>query len=288
MKLRSAVLSTLAYAAVFRQALPVEQIHFFLVQQKASLAQIKKIVAHFVRQKKLGAHNHHYFLPLFPPHRHNQTVLDQKYQLALRATRLLSWIATIQLIGVSGAVAAGSPQKGDDIDLFIITSPGCVWITRLCAVIMLELCGIRRKPRDRYVADKICLNFFLDSNHLQLPPDDHTLYGAHEVVQMQPLWDEGVVYRNFLNVNSWVSHFLPNAYSFLQQHAQQRSVSNFMRHSAVFLISLFEQPARIIQWWYMKKRKMHEVITAGVARFHPNKTSSRILKRFITIQQQIA
>ncbi len=287
-QLRFAVLSTVSYAAVFRQALTVEQIHFFLIRHKASSAQVKKIVAHLVHQKKLTVHNHHYFLPAYPPRHEDQTIVDQKYQLANRAIRLLSWIATIQLIAVSGAVGAGSPQRNDDIDLFIITKSQCLWISRLCAVVLLELLGLRRRPRDRHAANKICLNFFLDRKNLPLPVSDQTLYGAHEVVQMKPLWSIGNIYRDFLDANSWVSQFLPHAYDVVVGQARRHSLNNPIRKSVSFLLSLCEGFARTIQWWYMKNHRKHEVIETGIARFHPSKTSSQIAQYFAAIQRTTA
>src|SRR3989344_5258233 len=130
-QLRFAVLSTIAYAAVFRQALTVEQIHFFLIQHKATLAQIKKMAAHLVRQTILQERNHQYFLPAYPLRHWDHVIGDQKFQLALKTTRLLSWITTIQFNVLSGAVGAVSSQKHDDIDLFIITKRQCLWISRL-------------------------------------------------------------------------------------------------------------------------------------------------------------
>ena len=112
---------------------------------------------------------------------------------------------------------------------------------------------------------------FMSEDALSLIKNEHDLFAAHEVLQMQPLWERGGTYKKFLMANRWVGKFLPNAWKFRIQNVEpnaQKRTSSFVAIMA-WLVSLFELPARELQLWYMRKRRTTEVIAPGVLRFHP-------------------
>ena len=80
-------------------------------------------------------------------------------------------------------------DKQDDIDFFIITAKGTMWTTRLCSAFLLSAAGLRRTPNQKQVANKICLNMFMQEGDLSLPASERDLFSAHEVLQMVPLWE---------------------------------------------------------------------------------------------------
>ncbi len=104
-------------------------------------------------------------------------------------------------------------DRKDDIDLFIITKRNRLWTTRLFATIVVDLLGIRRKPGETDVRNKICLNMFMSEDALSIPKQEQDLFAAHEVLQMKPLWEREGIYKKFLMKNKWVSKFLPNAWN---------------------------------------------------------------------------
>lgn len=188
-----------------------------------------------------------------------------KWMIAKRAIRWLSLVPTIQLVGVTGGLAANNAGRDDDIDLFCIVADGTLWISRMLATTLMDIIGLRRHPKDQRVANKVCLNMFMTEGAMKLAKPDQDCFTAHEVLQMQPLFVREDTYKRFLRANQWVKKFLPNAWRWRAN--SKWKIEN--RKINKFLFTLVEPLAKIIQIWYMKKHRTSEVITDTMLRFHP-------------------
>ncbi len=196
----------------------------------------------------------------------------RKWKVAHAVAKLLARIPTIELVGVTGALAMSNAKKDDDIDFFIITSPGTLWITRLLSVILVDRIGRRRKPGDTEVSDKVCLNMFMSAGSLRVPAKERDLFSAHETIQMKPLWARDGMYARFLEANQWVQTFLPMAARSVKDRAVMHhhvTDIHLVRSVAISFLRLLEPAARRAQLWYMKNRRTNEVITDHMLRFHP-------------------
>lgn len=196
-----------------------------------------------------------------------------KREVATRIAQKLRIIPTLLLVGLTGGLAVGNAKSEDDIDLFFITRTGTLWVTRFLTVVCTEFLGLRRRPEDTNVRDKVCLNMFMAEDHLRLFLREQDLFSAHEVLQMQPLWEKEGVYKKFLSANRWVEGFLPNAWrekvKSPSDFVQGRRRSKVKRASQSLPFTFFEPLARAAQLWYMQRRRTNEVIADGVLRFHP-------------------
>ena len=190
-----------------------------------------------------------------------------KWMIAERASRWLSLVPTIQLVGVTGGLAMNNAGRDDDIDLFFIVADGTLWISRMLATILMDIIGLRRHPKDQQVANKVCLNMFMTESAMGLAPHDRDCFTAHEVLQMVPLFVRGETYARFLGSNQWVKKFLPNAW----REKYQVSGIRYQEKSdiGIWCLKLLEKPSRLFQLWYMQKHRTHEVITDTTLRFHP-------------------
>jgi hypothetical protein len=198
----------------------------------------------------------------------------QKWRIARQVSQWLRWIPTIELVGVTGGLAMNNADRRDDIDIYIVTTPGFLWISRLLAVGIISLVGRRRTPATIRFGDTICMNMFVSRQMLAIPQKERDLFAAHEVLQMAPLWDRNGTYTAFLKKNSWVKRFLPNAWAEKMKNEKLKmknySKSNFTFYILHFTLLLCEPFARFIQIWYMRHRRTSEVITDDVLRFHPH------------------
>lgn len=201
---RDAILATLAYADVFDYPLTRQELSRWLIR------------AGRPDTKTLQQKNGYYFLPgrsSIVARRKNLRVWQQaKWNIARRAARLLARIPSIHLVGVTGGLAMNNASREDDIDLFIVVKRGTLWTSRLAATILMDLMGLRRHPHEISVANKVCLNMFAST--LSIPPRERDLFSAHEVLQMEPVFDRAHTYKKFLQANRWVSTFLPNAWRY--------------------------------------------------------------------------
>jgi hypothetical protein len=125
---------------------------------------------------------------------------DRLWRRARRFVRVLRALPFVRMIGITGALAMRNSAAGDDIDVFIVTAPDRVWLTRAFAiglVYMGKLCG-----------DTLCPNYLISERVFAL--ERHTLFVAHEFAQMSPVYGFAV-YDQMLTANGWVHSFLPNA-----------------------------------------------------------------------------
>lgn len=267
-----------AYADIFDYPLTVEELGLWCVKKNNKHLQIPP---NLIRQ---GAYVYLKGRKNIVSQRSKRfSASKEKWRIARRAGWWLRLIPMIRLVGVTGGLAMNNAGAGDDIDLFIITQKNTVWTTRLFSTFIVDLLGIRRKPGETDVADKVCLNMFESEDALTIPKKEQDLFSAHEVLQMQPLWEKGDTYAKFLTKNKWVMKILPNAW--IHKHKAQSTkhkihskskntnIWNFVLQIYfefwIWCLRFLERPARAVQLWYMKRHRTTEVVTDRVLRFHP-------------------
>ncbi|MFZ5845459.1 MAG: hypothetical protein ACOY0S_03260 [Patescibacteria group bacterium] len=263
--LREAVSVTLTYADIFGYPLTGAEIAYWLVGRSLTSA-----------ETKIGGKRQFYFLPgrgrLVALRRERESWSATKWQIARKIGGWLRLVPTLKLVGVTGGLAVNNAKKDDDIDLFLVTAQGTLWISRLVATILVEILGKRRRPGEQSFKDKICLNMFMAEDHLALTASERDLFAAHEILQMRPLWERDRAYQKFLKANAWVAKFLPNAWKEKVKSEKLKvksELKGFLFSIWHLAFSILEPVARAFQVWYMRKRRTSEVISRGVIRFHP-------------------
>lgn len=203
-----------------------------------------------------------------------QEISQVKLKKAQTASDLLKRIPFVQMVALTGGAAMQNSKISDDIDILIIARKGTLWLTRLLSTLFADLKGIRRKPNDKRVNNKICLNMFMEDGYLTLPQRERDLYGAHEVYQIKPLFDKDGVYVRFLKANYWARKFLPNAVS-----GSKYQVLNIKKgqQNTFYILEWF---AKLLQLLYMKQKRTTEVIAPHIVRFHPKDYRSKVLREY--------
>lgn len=260
--LQLSIQKTLSYAAFFNFPLTKDQLHFWLISSKRYSYQ--DVTA--VYRRILSSEEKHLL-------QERLTLTQEKTHLARQVTSLLSHIPSIKLIALTGSLAVSNAKADDDIDLMIVTSSNTLWLTRLIVIPLISLFFKRRHPKSESNRDSICLNLWLDQTALEVPFFKQNLYTAHEVLQIQTLYDPHCYYGHFIYANSWTQKYLANAYSILTT-----SLSSTMEGERNNLISsiirLFNSFAYKIQYLYMKPRITRETIGLHSAFFHPRDLSN--------------
>ncbi|HJW48474.1 MAG TPA: hypothetical protein VJ726_03565, partial [Candidatus Limnocylindria bacterium] len=116
-----------------------------------------------------------------------------------------AWICRLPLVrfvGVTGALAMSNAERRADIDLFILTHPGRVWLCRLLVLAVVRVAALR--------GHRLCPNFLLSTAEPLLR--ERNLFAAHEIAQMVPL-RATEHYARFIDANRWAQGYLPNAFS---------------------------------------------------------------------------
>ena len=271
------MIRAVCYADVFGYPLGVDELKKFQIQTPASPAgrqnskQVSQIQGYVVLRGREG---------LVSLRKQRESCSPLKLSIARNACRFLRSIPTIQLVAVTGSVAMCNADEKDDIDFLIVTKTGWLWTTRFLVVVWLDICGMRRKPDNKNVTNKICVNMFVDDAHMVVPEKERDVFSAHEVVQARILWARGDTNERFYQGNEWVREYLPHV---------QCSMFNFQNHVpyhlpfTIYLLSFLnpvEPFFQFVQLTYMKHRRTSEVIQKGYLRFHPNDARTWVLREY--------
>lgn len=288
-KTYTSILKTICYADIFEYPLKEEEVELWVTgkNEDSPASQARALRAGIKRANGVIAHKNSFMFlkgrDWFLELRHQREIFSQKkIAIAESIASFLKRTPTIKLIGVSGSVAMVNADEDDDIDLFIITSRNSLWLTRLLATIIVDLLGKRRRPNDTYVADKICLNMFVDEDSLATSKDRQNLYTAHEVCQLKVLYDRDNTHQKFLAANVWVRKFLPNGIDikilrYKDTKSKEKKSPNILISQ---YLSILNWLAKHLQLLYMKRHRTHEFVTDHCLFFHPKDYTQDILSAF--------
>lgn len=200
--LRAAVRHTLAYADIFDYPLTTGEIHRYLHGVAATPDDLHALLAHGVA----GVEDHGGFYVLAG---RLWTIAERRRRAAISGplagrahlyARLLKYVPFVRMVGLTGSLAMGNVDGRGDIDLLVVAAPGRVWLGRAAVIALVYLA--------RLAGDTLCPNYVLAEDALTL--DDASVYGAHELAQMVPLYGRAV-YRRLWAANPRVAEQLPNA-----------------------------------------------------------------------------
>lgn len=296
MSVNDSIFSTIAYFQVFNYFLKVNELHEYLhTQIDVSIHELIKQIEsenrevngyiisnqELVKKTRRWAKNRRQKIKL---QKEKFQASVKKMELAKKTARLLAKIPSVKLLAVSGNLAMMQADSSDDIDFFCITSRGTVWIVRLLASLLLVILGRKRMFGARHVKNKICLNFLVDEDHMEMKKKN--VFTAHEIVQMKILYEKNGIYEKFLKRNSWAEKHLANWW---QTHAhfetqanlfESISEKNLAENIILNVFRFFEPAARFIQLQYMKRHITREVIKDGCLMFHPKDASRAVLSKY--------
>jgi len=137
----------------------------------------------------------------------NNKISVGKLNKLLRITKWLRFIPFVKMIGVTGALAMKNATAKSDLDLLIVLKHGKIWTGRTLVTLFLHIIGKRRHGTK--IVDRICLNFFITDDSLEIITKD--LFSANEYMFLFPLYG-WKTYKRFQIRNQWIKSMKP-AYS---------------------------------------------------------------------------
>lgn len=205
-RLPRAIAETLAYADLFDYPLTAQQIHRYLVRLPIARAAVEAALA-----------TDPWLTALIEQHGDLFCFRGRAEIIALRTTRqhyaqtlwrtgralaqLVAHLPFVRMVAMIGSLTMDNARAADDdIDLFIVTAPGRVWLTRALVIALVRLAALR--------GHDLCPNYLLSTARLAMPGDD--IFTAHELAQMIPLYGRET-FQALQAANHWLAEYLPNA-----------------------------------------------------------------------------
>ncbi|MBK8026418.1 MAG: hypothetical protein IPK19_34780 [Chloroflexi bacterium] len=224
--LEAAVLRTILYADIFNFPLTPREVHHFLIAPQAvTPAQVEHALASLSERDILNFSGGFVMLAgrseLAGIRQRREAAATALWPKAVLYGRWLGRLPFVRMVAITGALAMRNPSDADDdLDYFLVTAHGRVWLARLCAIAVVRLSKLRGVV--------VCPNFVLAETALVQSRRD--LFIAHEVTQMVP-----VVGRNLYDLlrrsHLWVVNLLPNAEDafYLENDDAPRGIWNLLK-----------------------------------------------------------
>ncbi len=278
--LRKAVLEAIAFFDMFDFPLTAFEVWKYLSIQ-CNLSDIQAILFSDQLNQIIEQKNGFYFLvgraEIVVTRMQRYNYANAKIQKAMRIARIFKFIPWVKMIAVGNMLGVNNLKQESDIDLFIITTPNRIWLTRFGCAGLAAILHLRPTPEN--FRDKICLSFFVSELGLNLQnlllADD--IYFTYWLANLTPIYNINHVYQNFSAANSWLSQQLPNWQPTMEQRQIAASDSIFFRDFVEVVLKRLEPTVKKWQLNHlpaetkeMMNKDTRVVVNDNVLKFHVN------------------
>ncbi len=125
---------------------------------------------------------------------------DDIMETAYRYSKKVSSFPFVEGICLSGGLSKNYYDETGDIDFFIITKPGRLWICRTLLILKYKLLP---KAKKKFW----CVNYFISSDSLAIP--ENNVFTGTELAYLIPTVNYRI-YQNILTKNNWYKSRFPN------------------------------------------------------------------------------
>jgi predicted nucleotidyltransferase len=210
-QVREGVLDLLAYFAVWGLMLDFDTLYQYLQVNTSNLA-VKKQLNSLIKRKRVkqvdslyGLANHPY-----PSQKKQKQLQADLLKKARRWSLLFRLIPSVKAVVVINSAAYGNVHKDSDIDLFIITSPNRIFITK--GLLMYGLKALKQLEDGKQSAGKFSLGMFLTTHGGKFEKDIMKVNEPdlpYRMITGIPTYGAGVWY-DILKKDPYLSRTLPN------------------------------------------------------------------------------
>ena len=199
------VVRTLLYFDIFRHPLREDELRRFMSTECPEDHCVEEAIDTLTEGGLLCREGEHFLL------NGSGASVTERLEAELRATRrmakarsmsqLMSHFPFVRGILLSGSMSKGVLAEDGDIDYFVITVPGRLWVARTLLIAFKKI-FLFNSRRD------FCVNYFVDTEHLVI--EDKNLFTATEVLTLLPMAGRSIC-GAFFEANTWAGTHLPNA-----------------------------------------------------------------------------
>lgn len=295
--LEQSILSTLVYFDIFEYPLTLLEIHRLLLRVEESgqrpnytLGEVRAALFESEKLKSVISFKNGWFYLRGQEHkvrtRAQRLIISlPKFRRAKKVSRLLAWVPFVRFIAVCNSLSYSNARQESDIDLFIIAKKGGTWWARLISLLILKL--LRLRPGQGGVRDKICLSFFVDSEHLNLETikmGEADVYLPIWLATLYPLYDAGACpperrgyYQKLWPANLWLASFLPDCRPLIPHALRLKTkrpvfklVLEILLGPFSFLASRLQQRAFPKEIQELANQDTRVRVESGLLKFHVN------------------
>jgi hypothetical protein len=210
----SGVIRTLLYFDIFHYPLTEDEIiiyHPYPIHKediRHSLVQLLKNKLIFRVSSGLTTHGaESYYYSVRNDHKavirriNGNKMAGEKLPIAQHYSKLISCFPFVRGVMLSGSLSKNYMDNESDIDYFIVTEPGRLWITRAMLALFKRVFLLNSHKF-------FCFNYLVDSRSLEI--EEKNIYTAFETATLIPVYGKKVCDQFYSTNDVWVKRYLPN------------------------------------------------------------------------------
>ena len=202
---KALVLRTLAYFDVFHHPLTVQELQRFGTGGWVEANQLSEALLELERMGPVRQHRGYWGLGEIEQAVEQRILAENRAQArmprALRMSRAIARFPFVRAVFISGSLSKGCLAADGDIDYFVITTPGRLWVARTLLILYKKFFLLNSRK-------DFCVNYFIDTEHLTI--EDRNRFTATEVVTLIPTYGNGTT-EAFFERNAWAFQMFPGA-----------------------------------------------------------------------------
>ncbi len=214
------IIRALLYFDIFRYPLTAQEIVLYMGIEADHLHTVEQRLHILCDRLLIYRFNNQYSIPndggLAERRLRGNRMAQEVMPKAIRRARLIQRFPFVRSVNISGSLSKNYFDELADVDFFVITAPGRLWLCRL-------LLTIYKKVFLLNVRKYFCINYYIDTNSLRIP--DENQFSATEIITLKnqtgAAW-----YNQFMAENTWVRNYYPN-------HAYTLEIDTDNRPSAI-------------------------------------------------------
>jgi hypothetical protein len=256
-ELSLSIVKTIAFFDIFYYPLTIYEIFNYL-PYKAKYKEVADVLPHLVKIGIIQEKDCFYYLNqrdnCHASRLKRYHLANRKLKIAKKVAKWFSYLPFVKLVALSNLIGRHNMRDESDIDIFVITGKNRLWLSRFFCAGLMKVLNMR--PTEKNKKDKICLSFYVDSDHLDLSDlslengDDWYFY--YWLAGLYPLYDEGSFYLRLMQNNQWLKNYLPNIDFFISNQSYSpalkfRSKTPFIFKGIHKILNLMEKKLQKFQ-----------------------------------------
>jgi hypothetical protein len=283
--IQKAIIRTLIYFDIFGHPLNKSEL-FGLTGRKMNSRDFEQSLDELLSTNLIGNESGYYFLVNGGSSINERISKMERSVKYHRISRLISALIYfhpfVKAVLISGSLSKNIFSHKDDIDFFIITEPGRLWICRTMLMVFKKVFLLNSK---KY----FCINYFIDTNNLEI--HDKNIFTATEIAFLIPTRNRELCDKFFV-ANNWIFQFFPNLVIDLSECS--RASSPFLKKIPELLLRgrLSDRLDSYFMEMYRKRSKKKFGSTEStkfnlnfkseknISKYHPNGFQHKVLEKY--------
>ena len=229
-ELHSAVVRTLLYFDIFSYPLTAKEIHRALSLADVTEKDVDESLGQMVEQGLIAKQEDFYLIEdereKVERRKKGNAEAARRIPKALKVSRFIGKFPYVRAVMLSGSLSKNYMEADSDIDYFVVTKPGRLWICRTLLILYKKVFLLNSHRN-------FCVNYFVDSDHLEI--EDKNLFTATEVSFLLPSYNYKL-YRHFREANQWAEAYYPN-FGLREDHPCPEENRSFFRRSMEWILN---------------------------------------------------